>query len=63
MKFHTDPTMAFKMANADEADDIDDIDELFDVLKYNSTGLTGSMKDKLSDIDIGAAVQDLVANN
>lgn len=36
MKFHTDPNMALKMANAEESDGIDDIDDLFDTIKYNS---------------------------
>jgi hypothetical protein len=40
MKFNTDPTMAFKMANAEDSDEIENIDELFDNLKYTSTGAT-----------------------
>ena len=63
MKFHTDPKMALKMANAEESDGIDDIDDLFDAIKYNSTGATQNIKDKITDIDIGDAFQTLVATN
>ena len=55
MKFHTDPNMALKFANAEESDEIENIDDLFDTIKYNSLGATQNIKDRVTDFDIGGA--------
>ena len=47
MRFSTDPTSAFHLANENQPDDIDDIDGLFDELKYQTSGAANTVQEKL----------------